>query len=272
MDEWAPPALHFAQARCAACGLLISQPQASEPEMDAYYGRAYYEQQWPDHAAVFASSADLYRRYEVPLMARLWTDWPPPAGATVAEVGCGYGVMMRVMLETGFRPRGCDLSPRAVTVCQGLGLDVVEGKSPGIPLRGGDFDIALTRHVIEHLADPRVFVKEMVGLVRPAGVVVIVTENAWTSQYAWDRLRARLRGRIPAFRSSTDHTFVFRAPHLRSLLAEAGCDDVRTAAFSLPPADESLHWRLYKGLFRSLDRVLGHGEYVMAAGRRAMGR
>ncbi|HTY76877.1 MAG TPA: class I SAM-dependent methyltransferase [Candidatus Bathyarchaeia archaeon] len=269
MDAWVPPALHFAQSRCEGCGLLISQPQAAEAEMDAYYGGAYYEEHWPDPAATLGRNAELHRRYELPLMARLWSAWPPPAEATVAEVGCGYGAMMHVLRETGFRPRGCDLSPRAVAVCRGRGLDVVEGKSPALPQPRGTFDVAITRHVIEHLPDPRVFVKEMVELVRPAGVVVIATEDAWTSQYAWDRLRARMTGRIPAFRSSTDHTFVFRAQHLRALLLEAGCDDVRTASFSLPPARESLHWRLYKGLFRSLDRMLGHGEFLMAAGRRA---
>ena len=270
MDAWEPPALHFAQARCAGCGLLISQPQASESEMDAYYRRAYYEEQWPDPAAIFEQTARLYRRYELPLMARLWADWPPPPDAAVAEVGCGYGVMMRVMREAGFRPRGSDLSARAVAVCRSQGLDVVEGKSPGVPLPVGEFDIAVTRHVIEHLPDPRVFVKEMVGLARPGGVVVITTEDAWTSQYAWDRLRAQMAGRIPAVRSSTDHTFVFQAHHLRALLAEAGCDEVRTASFSLPPIRENVHWRLYKGLFRALDRMLGQGEFLMAAGRRAL--
>jgi hypothetical protein len=117
-----------------------------------------------------------------------------------------------------------------------------------------------------------VFVKEMVDLVRPGGVVVIVTEDAWNSQYGWDRLRARARGRIPPFRSSADHTFVFRASHLRALLSEAGCDDVRTRSFSFRPARESLHWRLYKGLLRTIDRRIGHGEFLMAVSRRALER
>ncbi len=29
--------------------------------------------------------------------------------------------------------------------------------------------------------------REVVGLVRPGGVVVIATEDAWTSQTAWER-------------------------------------------------------------------------------------
>jgi SAM-dependent methyltransferase len=238
--------------------------------MEAYYGSVYYEKQWPDPEAIWAGNVDLSRRYELPLMARLWAEWPPPAGASVAEVGCGYGVMMYLLGEAGCRPRGCDPSARAVAVCRSRGLDVVEGGSPGIPLPMAAFDVSMTRHVIEHLPDPRVFAKEMVGMVHPGGVVVIVTEDGWTSQYAWDRVRSRLRGRIPPVHTSRDHTFVFQARHLRALLSEAGCDEVRTSSFSLPPVRESLHWRLYKGLFRGLDRALGHGDFLMAAGRRAL--
>jgi len=271
MDAWAPSALHCTQARCADCGLLISQPQASDAEMDAYYGRSYFEEQWPDADAIWAHNTDVYKRYELPLMRELWADWPPPASGDAVEVGCGYGAMLGVLREEGYRTRGCDLSARAVAVCRERGLDVVEGKTPGVSLPKATFDLSIGRHIIEHLADPRAFVQEMVDLVRPGGAVVIVTEDAWNSQYAWDRLRARALGRIPPFRSSADHTFVFSARHLHALLSEAGCDVVRTRSFAFRPARESLHWRLYKGFLRAVDRRIGHGEFIMAVGRRAQG-
>lgn len=50
-------------------------------------------------------------------------------------------------------------------------------------------------------------------------------------------------------------------------MTESSCEDVRTAAFSYT-GPESLHWRLYKGLFRNLDRMTGHGDYLIAVGRR----
>jgi 2-polyprenyl-3-methyl-5-hydroxy-6-metoxy-1,4-benzoquinol methylase len=123
-------------------------------------------------------------------------------------------------------------------------------------------------HVIEHLPNPRGFIKALVQLARPGGVIVVVTEDAWISQYAWDRARARLLGGTPPFRSSTDHSFVFRAAHLQSLMVEADCSDVRVRALAYRPDGESVHWRLYKGLFRQLDRLIGHGEFLMAVGYR----
>jgi 2-polyprenyl-3-methyl-5-hydroxy-6-metoxy-1,4-benzoquinol methylase len=201
-------------------------------------------------------------------MERLWADWPPPPGGSVAEIGCGYGVLLRLLCTAGYQACGCEVSGKAVEFCRAQGLDVVQGRVPGIPLPHGVFDVAIAMHVIEHVADPRGFVRELVELVRPGGALVLVTEDAWISQYAWDRFRARVRGRIPRFRSSTDHTFVFQAGHLETLLLEGGCDTVRMQAFSYVPSGESPHWRFYKGIFRTVDRILGHGEYLMAVGRR----
>ncbi len=250
------------------CGLLVAQPQASEAEMDFYYERVFFEEHWPDAESQWAITSDVYRRHEFPLMQRLWADWPPPMGGAVVEIGCGYGVLLGLLREAGYNARGYEMSGKAVAFCRARRLDVVEGKGPGVPLPRGTFDVSVAMQVIEHVADPRGFVKDLVELVRPGGVIVLVTEDSWISQYAWDRCRARLLGRIPPFRSSTDHTFVFRGGHLEALLSEAGCDDVRARAFSYVPDGESPHWRLYKGFFRTFDRVLGHGEYLMAVGRR----
>jgi 2-polyprenyl-3-methyl-5-hydroxy-6-metoxy-1,4-benzoquinol methylase len=214
---------------------------------------------------LFTENTDCYQRHELPLLQALWSQWAPAPGGTIAEVGCGYGSLLPLLQQQGYRASGCDPSPHAVQFCQRRGLDVVLGSAPGLRL-GGPFDALITQHVIEHVADPRAFVAELVGLTRAGGVVAIVTEDAWNAQYVWERLRPRLLGRPPAFHTSSDHTYVFSASHLATLLRDAGCEDVRTASFSYAPGPESLHWRLYKGTFRLVDRFIGHGDYLMAVG------
>jgi SAM-dependent methyltransferase len=257
-----PVLLHSEQVRCRGCGLLISQPQASEAEIEHFYSHTFYEQIWPDADAT--NNAHQYRADEFPLMQRLWADWPPPTDASVVEVGCGNGEMLGLLRDAGFRVRGCDPGVRAVERCRALGFDVVKGNTPGLPFPPSSVDVAVTLQVVEHVTDPR----EVVGLVRPGGVVVVATEDAWTSQAAWERQWSRLRMRIPEFRTATDHTYVYQARHLRSLLEEQGCD-VRTRSYTRAHGYENLHWRVYKTLFRCIDRALGHGDYLMAVGRRA---
>jgi SAM-dependent methyltransferase len=259
--------LHFAQVRCLGCDLLVAQPQASEDEIARFYARSFYEEIWPDPRVTDNEAP--YRADELPLMRRLWADWPPPDGAAAVEVGCGNGEMLQILAAQGFAARGCDPGVRAVAYCRSRGLDVVEGRWPGLPFAPASFDVAVTLQVVEHVIDPLAFLREVVGLVRPGGVVVVATEDAWTSQTAWERTWQRLRGRVPEFRSATDHTYLFQARHLRQLMMGAGCSDVRTRSYSRVPGHENLHWRVYKTLFRTLDRVLGHGDFLMAVGRRA---
>jgi len=260
--------LHFAQVRCRQCHLLISQPQASSEEMECYYREVYYQTVWTDPDAIWAENGAAYRTCELPLLQRLWADWPPPAGAKAAEIGCGYGAFLGVLSEEGWRVQGCDPSPRSVEECRKRGLDVQVGMVPGAPFEAASFDLAASLHVIEHLADPQALANELVSLVRPGGLVVVITDSRWYSQAGWSRLQARLRGKTPPFHTSTDHTFVFGAKHLRQMLTKAGCDAVHVGAFHRQPPRESLHWRLFKGTFRTLDRWLGQGEYLAAVGRR----
>ena len=100
------------------------------------------------------------------------------------------------------------------------------------------------------------------------GIVVIATEDAWNAQYAIERAVAWARRRLPPFRSARDHTFVFSATQLERLLRDAGCDQVRTTSYTYAPPRESLHWRVFKGVSRAVDRLLGHGDYLMAVGRK----
>jgi SAM-dependent methyltransferase len=267
LNKWRAGSLHFAQAKCIGCGLLIAQPQASEPDAHSYYAKYYYERHWPDADELLRQNRLDHSRYELPIIQRLWAGWQQPTKATLVEIGCGYGAMLDLFRECGYAVTGCEMSPRAVASCVSRGLTIVQAKSPGLPFREKTFDVAVALQVIEHVHDPRAFARDLIRLAKPGGLIVIATEDAVNAQYRWDRFRARCAGRIPPFRSSTDHTFVFRADHLVRLMQDEGCGEVRTAAFSYVPF-ERFHWRAYKGLFRVIDRLSRHGDFLIAVGRR----
>ena len=155
--------LHVTQVACQGCGLLISHPQAPADAVDRYYRELYYQQNWPDGDAVVQENTATYQQYELPLMQRLWSEWPPPPGARIVEIGCGYGAMLPLLQREGFRVSGCDPSRDAVEFCRSRGLDVVAGSVPGAPL-AGPFDVTITQHVIEHVPDPRLFMLKRSGL------------------------------------------------------------------------------------------------------------
>ena len=264
----APEKLHHAQVQCVECGLIGSQPQATDAEANAYYAGSYYETNWPDPELVLRSNTAGYTASEFPLMESMGVSIANGKGLRVAGIGCGYGGMLLMLKERGFNVVGCDISMRALEFCKSKGLDVACGKSPGIPLAPSSADLVVTTHVIEHMSDPRAFVKELATLLRPGGTLVIVTEDACGSQERWDWLRARMKRSLPGFRTSTDHTFVFGPSQLARICRIPQLETIRVKAFSRPPLPESLHWKAYKGLFRTSDKIRGHGEYIMAVARR----
>lgn len=265
----APRGLHVAQWECAACRLLVSFPPAPADVAARYYAREYYENEWPDADAVWEENIQQYLACELALLKRLCRSTFPAPGARAVDVGCGYGPLVALLGREGLNAQGVEASPRAVAECRARGLNVVQGAAPGLPLPARSFDLVTSTHVIEHVTDPRGFVTELAGLVAPRGILAIVTDHRWTSQYQWERWCAMVSAAIPPFHTSTDHTFVFSPAHLRRLLQDAGCLDVQGAVYAHPPAREHWHWRAYKASFRLLDRMRGWGPYQMVVGRQA---
>ena len=157
-DAWSAADLHFAQVRCAGCGLLISQPQATAAEMAALYRHSYYDEHWPDAEGIFRETSALNERHEFALLQQLWASWPPPAGGSIVDVGCGYGAMFPALVAAGYQVTGCEPSARAVNFCRQQGFEVLEGVVPDVDF-GRRFDVTVSLQVIEHVADIRSFVR-----------------------------------------------------------------------------------------------------------------
>lgn len=263
----AGPHLHETQVRCRACGLVAALPQASDAARSAYYEGAYYESRWADAEPLFATNRVAYARTLWPLFVAGWSGFAPSAGASVFEVGCGYGALLAVLRDRGFDVHGVEAGPRAAAFCRAQGFDVRTSLDADAS-DAGCHDVAIAAYVLEHVSDPATFLRKLTGLVRVGGAVVIVTDAIWTTQHVVERARAALgRARAP-YRTSTDHTYVFSPRHLRVLFERARCEQVSVRAFTDPAPRESWHWKAYKGACRVSDRLLGLGEYLMAVGRR----
>ena len=254
--------LHVGQVRCAGCGAVISQPMATPDEINDY---AAVEANIPDRFAAFRWQ---YERSEWPLFMKLLGPDAPAPGSRFLEVGCGLGVFLSLARDAGFKTLGVDLSPTAVAWCRSQGMEAMLGGFPGADLPENSFDVVSAMQVIEHSPTPRDFVRELVRLARPGGWVVISTERIRTSESRYLRLAARLRGRTPSFQTASEHTVLIEPDNARRLLEEAGCEEFRTVSYVHRPEGESLHWRMWKGTFRTLDRWLGLGECHLSIARK----
>lgn len=143
------------------------------------------------------------------------------------DVGCGHGLLLDEARKRGYETVGLELSrSNALHARETLGLDVRElpleafehGTNGDAP---GAFDAIVLADVLEHLDDPVAAIDQCTALLRPGGVLCVVTPDpaSLTAKVAGKRWW----GYLPA------HTVLLPRRTLRELLSAAGLvisDDV----------------------------------------------
>jgi 2-polyprenyl-3-methyl-5-hydroxy-6-metoxy-1,4-benzoquinol methylase len=136
------------------------------------------------------------------------------------DVGCGHGLLLDEARRRGYGTVGLELSREAAKHARDtLGLDVRElplesfsegtnGDSPG------GFEAVVLADVLEHLDDPVDAIDRCAGLLRPGGVLCIVTPDP--SSLTAKLAGARWWGYLPA------HTVLLPRRTLRELISARG--------------------------------------------------
>jgi 2-polyprenyl-3-methyl-5-hydroxy-6-metoxy-1,4-benzoquinol methylase len=169
------------------------------------------------------SSADpIYR-----LVARVLREAGAPVG-TLLDVGCGRGGLAGALTGLFERYVGCDLvayegfpqAPWARFVQADL------NQLP-LPLEPGVADVVAAVETIEHLENPRAFMRELVRLARPGGLVVVTTPNQLS---LLSKLTLVVKNEFNAFQTSAGlypaHITALLEQDLRNIATECGLERV----------------------------------------------
>ena len=159
----------------------------------------------------------------------------PLEGKTALDVGCGAGLLAEPLARLGATVTAIDASPEVIAVARahasamGLGINYRVGDVQALE---GQFDLITSMEVIEHVADPGIFVKALAKRLAPGGLLIMSTPNAT----GWSRLMmitiGEGTGRIP--RGTHDFDKFITPDRMKTLLSDAGlkCLDVDGIAWS----------------------------------------
>jgi 2-polyprenyl-3-methyl-5-hydroxy-6-metoxy-1,4-benzoquinol methylase len=148
-------------------------------------------------------------------VAQEWMARAAPSSPAVVELGCGTGWLIG-QLARSFPGRylGIDLSESAVALARSRFPEVTFScADASVAVPPGPFDVVITADTIAHIPDQRGFVRRIAAVVRPGGLLVLMTQNpfVWnrssylrpsaSGQYRnWPGLRVLRRELAPYFR------------------------------------------------------------------------
>jgi len=185
---------------CPSCAMFFNGAfDESRLEYTGRYENAlHFSPLFRDYAEALAR--DLAERHEV-------------AGGNIVEIGCGDGSFLRRVCELA-GARGLGIDPAYAAERHDGADDRVRIVAEHYDERlAAEFpaDLVLSRHVLEHIADPRPFLGSVRRTLRPgAGVYVEVPDGLWTIERLgiWDLIY--------------EHCSYYTAPSLESLFSSCG--------------------------------------------------
>lgn len=153
---------------------------------------------------------------------RMVANWTKLDGAHFLEDGCGLGTYSS-QIRRRYTPHveALDIEAERVAIARREVPHALVAAAESLPYPANRFDVVLSNEVIEHVADDRAALAEMVRVARPGGRIVIFCPNRWypfeTHGHYW---RGQYHfGNTPLINYLPDILRNRLAPHVRAYTA-----------------------------------------------------
>lgn len=125
-----------------------------------------------------------------------------PRGADVLDVGCGDAGVPIAFAEGGARAAGIEAAAPSVERGHlradehGVGVDLRQGMAETLPFDDSSFDLVTLDNVLEHVTDPDRTLREIHRVLRPEGLLYLVTPKPFALQSLWSDPHYELAGLV----------------------------------------------------------------------------
>lgn len=187
-------------------------------------------------------------------------------GGVLLDVGCGRGELWPQVAKRFASYVGADVVRYEGFPSEGSfhKIDLDAGR---VSLPDGCADMVVAVETIEHLENPRAFVRELTRLVKPGGWLLLTTPNQLS---LLSKLTLVLRNEFNAFRAGSypAHLTALLEVDLRRIAAESGWGDI-AVYYSGRGRIPGVRWHWPAFLSRWFPRALS--DNVLVIGRRSVG-
>jgi 2-polyprenyl-3-methyl-5-hydroxy-6-metoxy-1,4-benzoquinol methylase len=201
----------FRYVRCRKCGFIYQDPRPSFSHLkNIVYTDKYFNYELRNQDNFFAlMKLNLGDFGFDGITARM------PARKRFLDIGSATGLLLNHVRSRGWVPVGVELCGKSAEYTKKhFGIHVHNTTLEQVHFPGGYFDAIHMSHIIEHVPDPLFTLKEVRRILKPGGILLIITPNIAS-------LQAFLFGK--KWRSAhKDHLQLFSTRTLRMFLENAG--------------------------------------------------
>lgn len=187
----------------------------------------------------------------------------PLAGLRLLDIGCGGGLLSEPMARLGADIVGADAAEANIKTAQthadqqGLTIDYRVQTAEQLNAAHETFDAILNMEVIEHVADPTLFVQECAGMLKPDGIMFLATLNRTMKSFALAIVGAEYVLRwLP--RGTHDWNKFITPAELEVMASKAGLDTLTSTGVSFNPLTD--RWRQTGDMSVNYMAVVGPAE------------
>jgi len=217
---------HFIKVKFKSCGMIYSNPVATQDELNTFYQNYYQKNNFKAQNSIdksknlikkVLSESEEYSVDQFKILSKY------KMTGNFLDIGCGLGIYMAYASKIGFNVYGTEYDNACITSIKEIlpearlfNGDLMKAKLPD-----NHFDFIYFHHVIEHVINPKEYLRQIHRILKPDGILYIATPNISCILYKFYRLSSLLMLRVPSIFDGIEHTMVFNKKTLKRLLEES---------------------------------------------------
>jgi ubiquinone/menaquinone biosynthesis C-methylase UbiE len=145
------------------------------------------------------------------------------------DVGCGEGLFLKLAQKIGWQVSGTEVSSYASKFASNiLGAEIFCGQLHQRHFADNSFDVVTMWHVLEHVKDPKGYLREIYRIMKPGGLLVLAVPNVnnFVMQSAYRVMRHR-KLKLFSINDKEVHLYHFSTKTIGAYYDRTGFDCLR---------------------------------------------